>query len=265
MAEPEQIVDAQVRKQVRELLSATPGVREQTLNSLSQHAAEAASALIDLIRKKAGHPQVLIPLSDALVGLGKPAVEVITEALKTPSKLEKDDDLNVVNSLVDALYKLDDKRAAPALTDVLKKLPAEKEAAGWPVDPELTRVRIHETLAEWGDRGGLKDLMKLLGDGRGRVRMGVVGSLRQIGDRTSLVPLLRLHALELPVSSSGEQEIKEAFREIVRREGLAKEDPAFAKLTEAERATLERLFPSKLKATNGNGTHTKPTERVATK
>ena len=129
-----------------------------------------------------------------------------------------------------------------------------------PCDPELTRVKIHETLAEWADVSGLRDLMKLLGDGRSRVRSGVVASLSKIGDRNALVPLLRLHALEGPVSSSGEQEMKAAFREIVRREGVGRDDTLFARLKEEERATLERLYPSKLKTSNGNGSS--PTVRV---
>jgi HEAT repeat protein len=256
MGESAPAVDAQVRKQVRELLSEDPGVREQTLNSLTSHAAEAAAALIELIRRKAGHPEVLMPLSDALVGLGKSSVDVIMQALKEPARYERPEELNVVNSLVDALNELGEKRCAVVLQDVLRKLAVlEKEKKGetLPWDPELTRVKIHETLAEWGDLSGLKDLVRMLGDGRGRVRNGVVASLAKIGDRSVLVPLLRLHAIEAPVSSSGEQDIKEAFREIVRREGIAKDDPIFAKVTDEERATLERLFPSKLKVGNGNG------------
>ena len=256
MGDPVPAVEAQVRRQVRDLLSDNPTVREQTLNTLSQHSAEAASALVELIRKKAGHPQVLAPLGDALVGLGKTSVDVITDALKTPAKYETADDVNVVFSLVDALNKLRDKRAAPALAETLKKIFAlqqEKREKPLASDPELVRVRIHETLAEWGDASGLKDLMKLLGEGRSRVRMGVVGSLARLGDKSALVPLIRLHALEAPVSSSGEQDIKAAFREILRRQNVLADDPIFAKLKDDERATFERLFPSKLKATNGNG------------
>lgn len=256
MGDPAPAVEAQVRRQVRDLLSDSPAIREQTLNTLSQHSAEAASALIELIRKKAGHPQVLAPLSDALVGLGKASVDVVTEALKTPVKYDTAEDVNVAFSLVDALNKLGDKRAAPALAEALKKIAAlqnEKREKPLSSDPELVRVRIHETLAEWGDPSGVKDLMKLLGDGRSRVRMGVVGSLAKLGDKTALVPLLRLHALEAPVSSSGEQDIKAAFREILKRQNVTADDLVFAKLKDDERATFERLFPSKLKATNGNG------------
>jgi HEAT repeat protein len=251
-------VEAQVRKEVRNLLSESPSVREQTISSLTQHAAEAADAVVELIRKKAGHPQVLMALEDALVGLGKPAVEVILEALRAPARYERPEDLNVANALLDALYEIDDKRCAPRLVEVLKKVAAmerEKQKNGElaSCDPELVRVKIHEMLADWHDRGGLDDLMKLLGDGRGRVRNGVVSALSEIGDRTALVPLLRLHAIEEPVSSSGEQEIKEAFREIVRRENVARDDAIFAKLGEAERARLEKLYPTKLKSGNGSG------------
>lgn len=253
--------EAEVRKQVRDLLSENPTVREQRLNSLGQHAAEAATAIVELIRKKAGHPQVLMPLADALVGLGKPSVDVIIEALKTPVRYERAEDLNVVNSLVDALNKLGEKRAAVVLKDVLKRLAVMEKQKGsdaLPCDPELTRVRIHETLAEWTDTSGLKDLLKLLGDGRSRVRSGVVASLAKIADRSALVPLLRLYLVEGPVSSSGQQEIKGAFRDIVRRESLPKDDPIFSRLKEHERASLERIYPSKLKAANGNGTPPAP-------
>lgn len=258
MGESASAVEAQVRKEVRNLLSESPTVREQTISSLSQHVAEAAEAVVELILKKAGLPQVLLPLSDALVVLGKPSVGVILQALGTPARYERIEDYNVANVLLDALYEIDDKRCAPALADLLRKVAImdrkqQKNGELPGCDPELVRVKIHEMLADWHDRSGLDDLMKMLGDGRSRVRNGVVSSLADIGDRTALVPLLRLYPMEANVSSSGAQEIKEAFREIVRREHVAKDDAIFAKLGEEERATLERLHSSKTANGNGNG------------
>ncbi len=64
----------------------------------------------------------------------------------------------------------------------------------------------------------------------------------------ALVSLVRLYDIEEHVSYSGAQFIKEAIREIARREKVSPEDRLFKELTVAEKAALDRVFP---KSKNG--------------
>ena len=88
----------------------------------------------------------------------------------------------------------------------------------------------------------------MLGDGRRRLRDGIIESVTRIGDRRCLVPLVRLYDIDEHVTYSGAQFIKEAIREIARRERVTPEDRLFKDLTPAERATLDRVF---VKSRNG--------------
>jgi HEAT repeat protein len=108
---------------------------------------------------------------------------------------------------------------------------------------ELAKVKIHRALVEFGEKGGLADLLEMLGDGRKRVRDGVVETVTRIGDRRALVPLVRLYDIDEHVTFSGAQFIKEAIREIARREHVTPDDKLFKELTVAERAALDRVFP----------------------
>ena len=98
-------------------------------------------------------------------------------------------------------------------------------------------------MIEFGEKGGLDDLIEMLGDGRKRVRDGVVEAVTRIGDRRTLVPLVRLYDIDEHVTFSGAQFIKEAIREIARREHVTPEDKLFKDLAPAERAALDRVFP----------------------
>ena len=70
----------------------------------------------------------------------------------------------------------------------------------------------------------------------------------QVGDRRALIPLVRLYDIDEHVTFSGAQFIKEAIREIARREHVTPDDRLFRDLAPAERAALDRVFP---KARNG--------------
>ena len=83
---------------------------------------------------------------------------------------------------------------------------------------------------------------------------GVVAAIGRLGDRRALIPLVRLYTLEEAVSLAGATSIRQAFRDIVRREGVTNTDPSFTKLKDEERSVFDRLYP-KSKNGNGNGKH----------
>lgn len=251
--------ESELRTRVRDLLSADPTVRKNSLAVLSKHTEAAAEALIGELRKKTTPPEDLDTITDALAELGRPAVDVILQTLRTIEKVERLEDVYAIFHLVDALEEIDDDRAAPELIAMVKKLNAFIRAADDPSTQdagECTKVEIHRTLSGFGHAGALDDLLQTLGNGKRRVRSGVTEAVAAIGDRRALLPLLRLYMLEAPVSSSGAHEMKCAFREIVRRTGGGPEEEAVKRLSEDERATLERLMPSgRASGQAGNGKH----------
>ena len=68
----------------------------------------------------------------------------------------------------------------------------------------------------------------------------------------NIVPLIRLLAIEEPVSSSGAQDIRTAIREIARREQLTSESKVLKSRLNGEKAASEQILG---KARNGNGKH----------
>jgi HEAT repeat protein len=104
-------------------------------------------------------------------------------------------------------------------------------------------MRLRHVLFNLGDRGGLEDLLSLLGDERKRVSSGLFELLAKIGDKRALVPLARLYAIEEPVSSSGAHLIREAIREIARRDHLSISDVTrITNASPAEQLVLARIF-----------------------
>jgi HEAT repeat protein len=242
----------EIQKHIKELLSDNYTARAQSINELGKYGEDAAEALVDTLLKKPDHPHALANLSDALAEIGKPSINVLLHALNHLVEVKRCEDVYVLESFVDLLGMLHDRKAAAPLLEQVAKL---NRAIRRNHDKQLVhcseaaKVRIHKVLIDLGEKGGLEDLLEMLGDGRRRVRDGVVETMTRIGDRRALVPLVRLHDIEEHVSWSGAQFIREAIREIARRERLGPEDRIFKDLASAEKASLERVFPKR--AANG--------------
>jgi HEAT repeat protein len=241
----------EIRKHVKELLSDDFSVRAASMSSLEKYGADAAEAIVDALVKKPSEPHALTNFSDALAELGKPSLNVILHALNHILEVKRCEDVYLIENFVDILSLLRDRRAAATLLEQLLKLNAaikRNHNAQLVHCCELAKVKIHRTLVEFGEKGGLEDLSEMLGDGRKRVRDGVVDAITRIGDRRALVPLVRLYDIDEHVTFSGAQFIKEAIREIARRERVTPDDKLFRDLAPAERAALDRVFP---KSKNG--------------
>jgi HEAT repeat protein len=236
----------EIRRHIKDLLSDDYSVRALSVGELGKYGEDAAEALVDTLIKKADHPHALANFSDALAEIGKPSLNVILHALNHIVELRRPEDVYLLESFVDLLGLLHDRRSGAALLQQIAKL---NRAIKRNHDRKLVhcceaaKVRIHRTLIDLGERGGLQDLLEMLGDGRRRVRDGVVDALARVGDRRALASLVRLYDIEEHVSFSGAQFIKEAIREIARRERLTPEDRLFRELGPAERGALDRVFP----------------------
>ena len=241
----------EIRKHIKDLLSDDYTVRAASINELGKYGQAAAEALVEALLKKQDHPHALANFSDALAEIGKPSLNVILHAFGHILEVKRPQDVYLLESFVDLLGVLRDRRAVAPLLDQLAKL---NRAASGSADRQLqqcsetAKIRIHRLLGDLGEKGGVEDLLAMLGDGRKRVRDGLVEALTRVGDRRALVPLLRLYDIEEHVSCSGAQFIKEAIREIARREHVTSEDRMFKDLTAEEKSSLDRVLP---KAKNG--------------
>ncbi len=245
----------EIQKHIRDLLSDDYSVRAASIDALEKFGERAAEALVDTLLRKAGHPHALANFSDALAEIGKPSLNVLLHGVNHLVELRRPEDVYLLENFIDLLGLLRDRRAIPALLEQLARLNRAVKRNGnarLVHCCEAARIRVHLLLIELGERRGLADLLRMLGDGRRRVRDGVVDALARAGDKRALAPLVRLYDIEEHVSFSGAQFIKEAIREIARRERVTPDDRAFRDLTPSERAVLDRLFP---KAKNGNGKH----------
>lgn len=243
----------EIQKHIRDLLSDDYAVRAASIGELGKYGEAAAEALVEALLKRPAHPHALANFSDALAEIGKPSLNVILHALSHILEVKLPQDVYLIECFVDLLAALRDRRAVRPLLDQLDKLNRAAASNDRQLQQccESAKVRIHRLLAELGEKGGLEDLLTMLGDGRRRVRDGVVEALARAGDRRAIAPLLRLYDIEEHVSCSGAQNIKEAIREIARRERLSSEDPTFKDLTPQERTLLEHILHKPAK----NGKH----------
>lgn len=241
----------EIQKHIKELLSDDFNIRAASISELEKYGQDAAEALVDTLVRKADHPHALANFSDALAEIGKPSVNVILHALNHIVETRRPEDVYLLESFVDLLARMHDRRTTGALLDQIAKLNrAVKRNHNKQLVHccESAKVRIHRILIDLGEKKGLGDLLEMLGEGRHRVRDGVVDALAHIGDRRALAPLVRLYDIEEHVSFSGAQFIKEAIREIARRERVTVDDRLFRELAASERPALERVFP---KSRNG--------------
>ena len=238
-----------IQKHLHDLESDDFLVRSESIAELEKLGQPAAEAIVDSLLKGPSRLDRLTSYSDALEEIGRPSVNVIIHALRDIDDVRRPEHAALIENLVETLARIGGRGVVRHVTDQLGKLDRaiRRNHNRILVDCcEAAKVRIHRQLGELGAKQALEDLLAMLGDGRRRVRSGIVEAVEQLGDRRALVPLLRLHRLEESVSFSGALTIKGAFREIARREKIGGPDhPVFKELTPEERATLEKLLPKK--------------------
>lgn len=235
----------EIKKHIRDLLTEDGLTKEDSLSYLGKHGKEAAPILVDLMVSKSSQPFVLDPIAHALQEIGKPSIGALIHAL-SHLEIRREEDLYLLDSMVNTLWRLHDRRAAVSLllqVNRLNKIIKRHPHKGFADLCEASKVRIHVVLSDLGISAGRDDLLDMLGDGRRRVRDGVVDALEKIGDRKALLPLLRLHELEVAVSDWSARNVRNIFREIARREKVTSEDRLFRNLAASERDTLERFLP----------------------
>jgi len=236
----------EIRKSIQNLLSDDFTTRGISLEQLETYGVEAAQEIVRTMLKMADEPHAMNRLCEALEEIGKPSMSYILTTLDQISEIRKPTDAYLVLNLIETLYRIEDPGASEPVSRQLNKFSAaiERNHNNVLVDIcEQAKVRIHTILANWNYSAASDDLHSMLGDGRKRVRDGLVNALGRFGDQRALLPLIRLYSIEESVSMSGASTIRQTFRDIIRRHAIGESESLFGSLTEEERGTLEKIFP----------------------
>ena len=106
---------------------------------------------------------------------------------------------------------------------------------------EAARAAAHLVLARRGSRIALYDLRETIQRAREPLAMEFLAALDAIGDAASLEPLAKAYASAQDRWWRGH--LAQAFRAIVRREGLTRRHAAVKRLHERDPALLKELWP----------------------
>lgn len=250
-------VKEEIERSINDLLSDNSTSRADTISKLEKYGEDAVSLLVNTLLKKSDISDTREPVTTALEEIGKPSVNILIHALGKIGEVKNARDVYLIEAITETLWHIQDRRAATALAEQVGKLnKAVKERP----DESLkdlcvaAKARLHFMLSEMGVKDELEDLLAMLGDGRKRVREGVVEALEKIGDKRALVALIRLHEGERTISDWNARLIKNTVREIVKRGKVAIDDEVFTGLEGQEKETLEKIYP-RHKAVNGHGSN----------
>ncbi|NIA31229.1 MAG: hypothetical protein GWP06_15135 [Actinobacteria bacterium] len=131
---------------------------------------------------------------------------------------------------------------APALTDYFSRMQAYIDK--FPENENtyfLYKAEILLALARFGVTDILDDLKEMFGDGSNLGFLYVVEAVFRIGDRDFLLPLINLYE-KASDSRSDQFKVKKAFRAIIRREKIRRDDPLFKELSPDKKKSLDSLF-----------------------
>lgn len=254
---PADISETDVLSLLSGVFSSDFEIRTTALARLNRLGQVAAQRLVDVLVKNPTESTMVFQITYALEEIGKRAVPPLLEALKKV-ELRKPVDLTMFENITQTLIRLNDKSAVTILIGYInninqdvKKIQSANGLSNGHADNakksyefyQTARMRIHDTLGDMNAREGLDDLLLLLDDGKKRVHVDIIETLRKVGDHRALVPLLRLYPIELTISELGARYIKLTFREIVRREKVTRQNHIFKSLAPEEKDILDKLYP----------------------
>jgi HEAT repeat protein len=257
---PEDVSELDILLLISALVSSDFDIRAAAISQLNRFGQFAVKHLVSILVKNPTDSTLLFKVTYALEEIGKRAVPSLLEALKHV-EFKSPVDLTLLENITETLIRLNDKSAVPVLIGYIKQVNAELSklqpssgSAKEAIDSHqrkmdefynTVRLRIHDLLGDMNSAEGLDDLLILLGDGKKRVHVDVIETIRKVGDKRALIPLVNLYPTELNISELGARYIKLTFREIVRREKISRNHAIFQNISHEEKDVLERLFPGK--------------------
>lgn len=96
---------------------------------------------------------------------------------------------------------------------------------------------IHFALATYGCREAVEDMKAVMRDGTERQFLELIQALAHIGDKDFLIPLINQHQIYRNFKRPSKI-VKQAFKAIVRREKIKRNDPIFSNLSELQKENL---------------------------
>ncbi len=104
----------------------------------------------------------------------------------------------------------------------------------------IIKSDIHNALARYGSFNAIDDLKQIFKDGTERQFIQLIEAIGLIGDKHFLIPLINQYHAYNDVKSA-KSTIKKAFKAIVKREGIKKNNPIFENLSEVQMNTLKLI------------------------
>ena len=105
----------------------------------------------------------------------------------------------------------------------------------------LIKSDVHYALALYGSREAIDDLLQLIGDGTTRKFITVIQAIEKIGDKRFLIPLINQYLAYGNIKLL-KTRIKKAFKAIIKREKMGRNDPLFSNLNKTQQEKLNLLF-----------------------
>jgi HEAT repeat protein len=100
---------------------------------------------------------------------------------------------------------------------------------------------IHFALATYGCREAVEDMKAIMRDGTQRQFLELIEALVHVGDRDFLIPLINQYQAYRDFKRPSKT-VKRAFKAIVRREKIRRNDPMFNNLTELQKQNLSLIM-----------------------
>lgn len=245
MADQQYLIHSELQSDLKKVLSDDYTIHLEGIKSLTKYGRTAVEELIKLLRGRYVKSSRVI--SDALEEMGEVSIEPIIEYIKSIKYFETEESIFILETLLEPFFKFKDKRIIEVLMGVLAKLNETIKTNPNPLIRDLARnskVKIYSLLAVLGSQAALDDMYAFLEGGLRRAPVEVIDALSAIGDKRFLGILLKLYLNELKVSEWGARAIKNAFREICRREGIQDvNNEVFKNLSQEELNLVEKLLP----------------------
>lgn len=215
--------------------------RVQAAAELQKLGKEAAQVVVEHLQRS--DVSAYVQLTAVLESVGRAAVDVIVAALRSID-VKRAKDVYLAECLMDALERIDDKRASAAVAELIDRFNERIERNPNSLLAALcqhAKIKAHSILGEFGDRSRIDDLVKVIESDPKHIRPELIETLMQIGDKRALVPLALF--FENQPSTAIQEDARDAFREIVRREKVAPDDPVFQALNGQAQGLLQKLYP----------------------
>ncbi|NOY59206.1 MAG: HEAT repeat domain-containing protein [Calditrichaeota bacterium] len=174
--------------------------------------------------------------------LGLKSVPVLEKVFGTFDQFDDMARVHMLSNLVWVAKEAEMDALAPALTGYFFRMLAYLDKH--PENPNvyfLYKAELLLALARFGVTDILDDLKKTFDDGSNLGLLYLIESVFRIGDRDFLLPLVNLYEMALD-SRRDQSKVKKAFRAIIKREKIKRDDPLFKDLPPDNKKSLDSLF-----------------------